>query len=106
MRALRGPSIEELKEDVSIEEVLRYFGADPGGNRRGGWGDWQSMSCPFCKDSNGSASINRQLNRFNCHQCGAPGRDGKSGDIFDVAKYGMNFNDTKDAIEWITRTFR
>lgn len=96
--------IEGLKERVTIGDVLSEFGAAlPGA--RAGWQDWVQMTCPFCPDRNGSASINRQLNRFLCHQCGAP-RDGKSGDVIDVVKFELNIKDTRGAIEWLTRTFR
>lgn len=93
--------LQEIKEQVTIEEVLAEFGGDIG--RRGGYGDWTPIVCPFCRDSGGSASINRAAGRFLCHQCGAP-RDGKSGDIFDVAAYAERLS-TKEAIEWVQRTF-
>lgn len=94
--------LEEVKEGVTILEVLAHFGGQ--GPRSGGWGGWVPVSCPFCADSNGSASVNVPAGRFLCHQCGAP-RDGKSGDVIDVAKYGENFMTTKDAIQWLRRTF-
>jgi DNA primase len=99
-------TIEELKEVLTIEEVLAYWGGEVSG-RRGGWGDWQPVNCPFCSDSNGSASVNRQAGLFLCHQCGAPDRDnGKAGDIVDLVKFAERIRDTKEAIEWLRTTFR
>ena len=95
---------EELREDILIEEVLIEAGATTIGWARGGWGEWKQIVCPFCDDTNGSGSYNRRLGRFLCHQCGAP-RDGKSGDVVDVAKVYLGVNDDKAAIEWLTRTF-
>jgi DNA primase len=97
-------TIEELKEIILIEEVLGLYGAQVGA--RGGWQEWTPIDCPFCSDSNGSASVNRKAGLFICHQCGAPDRpNGKAGDIVDVAKFGESIRETKDAIEWLQRTF-
>jgi hypothetical protein len=92
-----------LKERVTIGEVLAFYGASIGSSR-GSYDAWVPISCPFCKDSSGSASVQRAAGRFLCHQCGAP-RDGKSGDIFDVVRYAERLQTNKDAIEWIDRNF-
>lgn len=102
-RSARGIDFERLREDISIGEVLAYLGSAPPSGRAG-WSDWVSMNCPFCTDRNGSASVNRRLGRFLCHQCGAP-RDEKAGDIVDLAMFELNTKDTKEAVEWLTRTF-
>lgn len=93
-------SIDELKEDVSISEVLTWYGGAAGARRYGA--EWVPTNCPFCSDRNGSGSVNTSLGRFLCHQCGAP-RDGKSGDIVDVVMFAEDLTDTKDAIAWIER---
>jgi DNA primase len=92
-------SIEDLKEEVSIAEVLTWYGAAVGGRRSS---EWTPINCPFCKDRSGSGSVNLSRGRFLCHQCEAP-RDGKSGDIVDVVMFAEDFTETKDAIAWIER---
>ncbi len=94
-------AIDDLKDEIAIEEVISYLGGEIIGN---GWNDWSKTRCPFCGDTNGSASTNRILGRFLCHQCGAP-RDGKSGDILDVAMLELHTTDTRDAIAWLKKTF-
>lgn len=97
-------SIEDLKELATIGEVLAHFGAVI--PRGGGWNDWQPIDCPFCSDTNGSASVNQAAGYFICHQCGAPDRAGdKAGDIIDVVKFGENIRDTNEAVRWIEQTF-
>jgi len=93
---------DELREDVTIEQVLAYFGGQVPTGRS--WSSWQKMVCPFCSDTNGSATINHGAQRFICHQCGAP-RDGKAGDIIDLAIWAGDAHDYRDAVEWLTRTF-
>jgi hypothetical protein len=93
----------ELREEIGIEEVIVYLG---GRILSGGWGGgWRSTVCPFCADSNGSGSLNRPLGRFLCHQCGAP-RDGRSGDVVDIAKYELGTTSTEEAVKWLKRTFQ
>ena len=94
---------EELREEIPIEEVLAYFGARIPAGRS--WSTWQKMVCPFCSDTNGSATVNKAAQRFICHQCGAP-RDGRAGDIVDIAIWADEANEYKEAVEWLTRTFR
>lgn len=95
---------EEIREDIPILEVLVDLGATTPGWTQG-WGEWKPITCPFCNDTNDSASYNAAAGRFLCHQCGAP-RDGVSGDVVDVARWHLGTNNDKDAIEWLNRTFR
>jgi hypothetical protein len=95
--------IEELKDRITIEEVLAHFGADTG-RRWTSWGAWTPINCPFCSDRNGSGSVNLSAGRFLCHQCGCP-RDGRSGDIVDIAKYELQSDDTNEACRWLAATF-
>lgn len=96
--------IPELKEQVSIEEVISYLGGRPFG-WSGGYRDrWVKWICPFCSDSNGSASVQPQAGRFLCHQCSAP-RDGQSGDIVDVAMFELGTTSVNEAVTWLERTF-
>lgn len=95
--------LQLLKERVTIAEVLGFYGASIGASR-GSYDSWTAITCPFCRDSSGSASVQRAAGRFLCHQCGAP-RDGKSGDIFDVVRYAERLQTNKEAIEWVERNF-
>jgi len=96
-------NIEDLKLEVPVLEVLAYYGADTG--RRwggGGWSGWTPINCPFCTDSNGSASVNVAAGYFRCHQCGAPERaNDKAGDIIDIVKFAEGFKTTEEAVQWI-----
>jgi hypothetical protein len=96
---------EELREEIPILDVLLDIGASVPGWASGGWGDWKKVVCPFCTDTNGSASYNAGAGRFLCHQCGAP-RDGSSGDVVDVARLFLGTNDDEEAIQWLNRRFR
>jgi hypothetical protein len=53
----------------AIADVLQELGAD---DVPTGFG-WVRMVCPFCEDTNGSASVNHEVDGFNCHQCGRQG---------------------------------
>lgn len=97
-------NIDELKEDVPIEMVLEHFGATVNGR---GYGEWRPMNCPWCGDSNGSASVNLRSGYFLCHQCGAPDRpNGKAGDIVDIAMFEIGTRDVAKATTWLNETFR
>lgn len=97
---------DELREDIPILDVLLDLGASVNGwATGGGWGDWKSITCPFCTDSDNSASYNAGAGRFLCHQCGAP-RDGRSGDVVDVAKHFLGTSSDDEAIAWLNRRFR
>lgn len=94
-------TIEEIRDTVTIVEVLAWYGAKSNlGNR---YGEWKPIVCPFCADKGGSASVNIVAGRFLCHQCDAPRGNGKSGDVIDVVKYAENIHDTKEAMQWIER---
>jgi DNA primase len=94
-------SIEELREEIPITEVLAHYGAIVGS--RGSWSRWVPVNCPFCRDSNGSGSVNRVEGVYLCFQCGEPD-DGRAGDIVDIVKSQENL-DTKDAMQWLYQTF-
>lgn len=95
--------IAELREAITVEEILSYYGADI--RRSGSWSEWTPVNCPWCLDTNGSASMNRGAGLYLCHQCGAPDRaNGKAGDIVDIVKFAERLN-TSEAAEWLTRTF-
>lgn len=106
MGAALSDRYEELREDIPILEVLLDIGAHTRGYATSvGWGGWRAITCPFCTDTDNSASYHLAWGRFLCHQCGAP-RDGSSGDVVDVARLYLGTTDDKEAIEWLTRRFR
>lgn len=100
---MRHTSIEDLKDDISIEMVLRELGVS---SARGSWSDWEAVNCPFHDDRNASASMNCQLGLFKCHACDAPCPDtGKAGDIIDVAKYHLGTDSFTEALDWLRKEF-
>jgi DNA primase len=58
----------------SIADYLRYIGATVPAEGHG----WRKIKCPFHDDSNASAGINFEENRFKCHGCGV------GGDVYDL----------------------
>ena len=96
-------TIEEVKEEISVVEILGHYGAETWRASYHGHG-WTPLNCPFCTDTNGSGSVNAAAGLFLCHQCGAP-RDGKAGDIIDIVK-DQELMTTREALEWIRGTFQ
>ena len=56
-------------EKPSIEEYLRYIGADVPAVGSG----WRKMKCCFHIDTHASAAVNFDKNAFVCHGCGVKG---------------------------------
>ena len=77
-----------------IGDILRHYGATVPPKR----GGWQAMRCCFHEDSNASAGINQDINRFHCHGCGV------SGDSYDmiVNKEGVTLGEAIDIAESIS----
>jgi len=84
--------IEELKRAVSMVDVVTHYGVDVPYYATG----WTSILCPFHPDTNPSASINMDEDRFKCFVCDV------SGDILDVVQQAENLEDVKTAMKWIT----
>lgn len=53
-------SIEEWFNHISVTVPSRGSG-------------WRKMRCPYHDDSNASAAVNYDINRFKCHGCGVQG---------------------------------
>jgi DNA primase len=87
-------SIDRVKRDVHIDDLLLYYGVDFNIDRTG----WQSVRCVFHDDSRKSASVNLDLDKFFCHGCGI------EGDVIDVASEveGLSIG---EAIEWLVENF-
>jgi hypothetical protein len=83
-------------EKPSIEEYLRYIGADtpPVGS------GWRKMKCCFHLDSHASAAVNYDKNAFVCHGCGV------KGDVYSLIMYkeGVNFREAKQFAETVLAT--
>lgn len=101
-------TIEDLKSDIPIREVIEYLG----GQVTNGWGSNRcDVRCPFHNDTDASAYLFEGSGYFKCEACGAP-RDGQAGDIIDVAKCAArdgqaNFDPDSitEAIDWLRETF-
>ena len=61
----------------NVADYLAHLGARLPAEGSG----WRKMKCPFHDDSNASASINYDANRFKCFGCGA------GGDIYDLIQH-------------------
>jgi len=58
----------------SIEDYLHHIGATVPSHGSG----WRKMRCPFHDDSQASAAVNFDANRFKCHGCDV------AGDTYDL----------------------
>jgi DNA primase len=93
-------NISELKEEVSILDILELYGWEDDLGQRG-WGEWQKTLCPFHFDHDPSGSVNVDKNLFQCFVCG----DGRAHDILDIVMEQEFFDNVKDAKEWIEQRF-
>ena len=92
-------TIDRLKEDITIDEVVTYLGGKTAWNSVRFYDAWQAVTCPFHNDENASASMNRAKGRFKCHACDV------SGDIVDLAREYLDETDVRRAMDWLERTF-
>jgi hypothetical protein len=83
-------------EKPSIEEYLRYIGADTPALGAG----WRKMKCCFHLDSHASAAVNYDKNAFVCHGCGV------KGDVYSLIMYkeGVDFREAKQFAETVLTT--
>jgi DNA primase len=77
-----------------IAKLLSHYGATRVPSGRG----WRSMKCPFHSDRHASATVNNEVNAFNCFTCDI------KGDIFKVVmiQEGVDFLEAKSRIQSIT----
>lgn len=61
----------------NVADYLAHLGAKLPAEGSG----WRKMKCPFHDDSNASASVNYDANRFKCFGCSA------NGDIYDLIQH-------------------
>lgn len=91
-------SIDELKDEITIEEVLVAAGAEFDLSR--GWNDEQPFYCPFHPNVNTpAASMNLMKGVFNCYACDA------SGSIIDAAMLYLDTKSIQEAKDWLDETF-
>jgi DNA primase len=84
-------SFEEVKNQVSMKDVLAHYGLMQGTQEKPSkHGMELRLHCPFHEDSTPSLSINAETGKFHCFGCHA-----KGGDIFDfvVSKEGIAASD-------------
>jgi DNA primase len=84
-------SFEEVKSQVSMQDVLAHYGLMQGTQEKPSKrGIELRLHCPFHEDSTPSLSISAETGKFHCFGCHA-----KGGDIFDfvVAKEGISAGD-------------
>lgn len=86
--------IDRVKREVSLNDLLDYYGIDYNIDRRG----WQAVRCGFHDDRSPSASVNLDTERFTCHACGI------SGDVVDIVSEveGISIG---EAIEFLAQEF-
>lgn len=87
------PSIQEIKQGVSIRRVLTHYGATLPQHYST---EWLGIKCPFHKDEHASASFNEKLGKFSCFVCDV------SGDVIDVVAHQEQL-DTGEALSWISK---
>lgn len=91
-------SIEQIKENISIVEVLEQYThvKVPNPNRRS-----ISVRCPFHSDGSPSMAIYPHTNTFKCF---AGCNDGRVGDVIDVVRL-IHHVDVKEAIGILAKDF-
>ncbi len=82
--------IHELKERVSVEDLVVHLGGDV----QYAYGGWAKVLCPFHDDRRPSAEISPDGDFFRCWACGV------KGDVVDLAKVAGK-TDTRGAIAWL-----
>lgn len=93
-------SIGELKEDISIEDMLLEIGARV--QTSFGYSNEKPVWCPFCTDiasNNPGATVNVFKGLFHCFVCGV------GGDIITLARIHLETEDTRAAMKWLEDTF-
>jgi len=77
-----------------IGPVIVHYGGDKPRDRK----SWQKILCPFHNDSTASATINTELNAFNCFACGV------KGDTYSIImqQEGVEFREAVKIAEGIT----
>jgi DNA primase len=85
-------TLDAIKADVHMTDLLLYYAGDYNIDRMG----WQSVRCinPNHDDRHPSASVNLELDRYNCHSCGL------SGDVVDVVWELEGLTSFEEVFEW------
>jgi DNA primase len=94
-------TIDELKEELSIEDVLIECGAEIETSTGYGWRSEVPIFCPFHLNTNtAAASMNTLKQVFHCYSCGA------GGSVIDAALLHLGPDTTiGEAASWLEMTF-
>jgi DNA primase len=93
-------TIDELKDMLSIEDVLLECGAEIDSGGQYGWRSEVTIFCPFHLNKNtASASMNTLKQVFVCYSCGA------GGSVIDAALLYLDTTSLKEAQEWLEERF-
>jgi len=82
----------------AIADYLSHIGATVPSVGAG----WRKMRCPFHDDSNASAAVNFDANRFKCHGCGVSGdtydliMKEKGGTLSEAVEFAQTISTTSD----------
>lgn len=93
-------TLDELKDLISIEDVLLECGAEFESAGQYGWRSEVPVFCPFHRNVNtAAASMNTMKGVFHCHGCGA------GGSIIDAALLHLLTDDISEAAAWLEDRF-
>jgi hypothetical protein len=90
---------DDLKAEISLEEVLLECGAEFETGGQYGWRSEVPFKCPFHPDSNPSAEMNTMKGLFHCFSCGV------GGTVIDAAMLHLETKDYKVAARWLEDEF-
>lgn len=96
VKSSRGLSIEAIKDQVQMEDLIEYLGGTVPRLRSG----WSKCRCPFHEDRNPSASVHPVEGKFHCFSCDV------TGDVIDLAMHHLKTTDLKEAVTWLFETFQ
>ena len=94
-------TIDELKDELSLEDVLLECGAEIDTSSGSyGWRSEVPIFCPFHLNSRTSAaSMNTLKQVFFCYSCGA------GGSVIDAAMLHLDTQSVSEAASWLEVTF-
>jgi CHC2-type zinc finger protein len=92
--------LEDLKAEISLEDVLIECGAEFETGTGYGWRSEVPFKCPFHYNVNtAAAEMNTMKGVFHCFACGA------GGTVIDAALLHLQTSDIKEAAAWLEEEF-
>lgn len=92
--------LDDLKAEISIEDVLLECGAELEPSHGYGWRSEVPFYCPFHLNRNTAAgTMNTMKGLFHCYSCGA------SGSVIDAAMLHLETKSVTEAAEWLQSEF-